>query len=81
MQITFELTPCEESGGYIARWDDPAGGGICTQGDSFEDLDDMVRDAVAGYFADREKPASIRLRHSPPSVLLDEPSHRPHLSP
>lgn len=61
MQITFELTPCEESGGYVARWDDPAGGGICTQGDSFADLDEMVRDAVAGYFADREKPVSIRL--------------------
>ena len=62
MQITFELTPCEESGGYIARWDDPAGGGICTQGNSFADLDDMVRDAVAGYFADQEKKtASIRL--------------------
>lgn len=61
MQITFELTPCEESGGYVARWDDPAGGGICTQGDSFADLDEMVRDAVAGYFSDREKPASIRL--------------------
>ena len=61
MQITFELTPSEDSGGYVARWDDPVGGGICTQGDSFADLDEMVRDAVAGYFADREKPASIRL--------------------
>lgn len=61
MQITFELTPCEESGGYIARWDDPAGGGICTQCDSFADLDKTVRDAVAGYFADREKPVCIRL--------------------
>jgi predicted RNase H-like HicB family nuclease len=61
MQITFELTPCEESGGYVARWDDPAGGGISTQGDSFAELDDMVRDAVAGYFVEREKPASIRL--------------------
>ncbi len=61
MQITFELTPCEETGGYVARWDDPAGGGICTQGDSFAELDEMVRDAVAGYFAGQEKPASIRL--------------------
>ncbi len=62
MQITFDLTPCEETGGYVARWDDPAGGGICTQGDSFAELDKMVRDAVGGYFADRtQKPERIRL--------------------
>lgn len=61
MEITFELTPCDETGGYVARWDDPAGGGICTQGDSFAELDSMVRDAVQAYFADREKPARIRL--------------------
>ena len=61
MQIQFEIVPCEETGGYVARWDDPAGGGITTQGDSFGDLDAMVRDAVEGYFADREKPERIRL--------------------
>ncbi|MES2438471.1 MAG: hypothetical protein V4584_05375 [Verrucomicrobiota bacterium] len=36
-------------------------GGICTQGDSFAELDHMVRDAVDGYFVDQEKPDSIRL--------------------
>jgi len=61
MQITLELTPCEETGGYVARWDDPEGGGICTQGETFAELDVMVRDAVEGYFADREKPERIRL--------------------
>ncbi len=61
MQITFILTPCEKTGGYVARWDDPAGGGICTQGESFGDLEAMVRDAVEGYFADREKPDRVRL--------------------
>ena len=45
----------------MARWDDPEGGGICTQGDSFAELDHMIRDAVEGYFADRRKPAIIRL--------------------
>jgi hypothetical protein len=45
----------------VARWDDPDGGGICTQGDSFVELDEMVRDAVSGYFADRPKPERIRL--------------------
>lgn len=61
MEICFNLTPCEETGGYVARWDDPAGGGISTQGDSFADLDQMVRDAVEGYFADRTMPDRIRL--------------------
>jgi len=61
MQVTIEVTPCEETGRYVARWDDPAGGGICTQGDSFAELDEMVRDAVSGYFADRPKAEHIRL--------------------
>jgi predicted RNase H-like HicB family nuclease len=61
MEICFNLTPCDETGGYVARWDDPAGGGICTQGDSFAELDHMVRDAVEGYFADGKKPERIRL--------------------
>lgn len=61
MRISFEVTPCGETGGYVARWDDPAGGGICTQGESFADLEGMVRDAVEGHFADRQKPERIRL--------------------
>ncbi|MGV3532950.1 MAG: type II toxin-antitoxin system HicB family antitoxin [Chthoniobacteraceae bacterium] len=59
--LTFHVTTCSESGGYVARWDDPAGGGITTQGDSFAELEGMVRDAVEGYFADREKPTALRL--------------------
>jgi predicted RNase H-like HicB family nuclease len=67
LTLTFEVTMCRESGGYVARWDDPAGGGITTQGDSFAELDEMVRDAIDGYFADREKPAAVRLH------FLDDP--------
>ncbi len=61
MEIRFDVTPCDETGGYVARWDDPAGGGISTQGENFSDLEEMVRDAVTGYFADRETPTLIRL--------------------
>ena len=50
MELVFTVTPCLETGGFVARWDDPAGGGICTQGDSFAELQDMVTDAVRGYF-------------------------------
>jgi hypothetical protein len=42
MEVCFNLTPCDETGGYVARWDDPEGGGICAQGDSFGDLDQMI---------------------------------------
>jgi predicted RNase H-like HicB family nuclease len=61
MRIRFDVVSCPETGGYVARWDDPAGGGIATQGDSFAELDAMVRDAVEGYFADRPKPHQIQL--------------------
>jgi hypothetical protein len=52
--ITFTVTACEETGGYVAVWDAPDnGGGIATQGDSFSDLHDMVADAVRGWFSDK----------------------------
>ena len=60
-KIAFNITPCHETGGYVARWDDPAGGGIATQGDSFGDLDVMLRDAVEGYFIDKPRPDRIQL--------------------
>ena len=67
--LVFEVTMCAEDGGYVARWDDPAGGGITTQGDSFEELDAMVLDAVGGYFAGAPKPSSVRLHFVDDPVL------------
>ena len=61
MQIRFNVSPCEETGGYVARRNDPSGGGICPQGDNFSGLESMVRDALEGYFTDREKPRRIQL--------------------
>ncbi|MEN9574131.1 MAG: hypothetical protein RL514_1986 [Verrucomicrobiota bacterium] len=49
-EITFSIEACRETGGCVARWDAPGGGGITTQGDSFAELQAMVADAVAGYF-------------------------------
>jgi hypothetical protein len=40
-----------------------------TQGDSFAELEAMVRDAVDGYFADTEKPAAVRLHFVDDPVL------------
>ena len=60
-EITFIIEPCAETGGFVARWDAPGGGGIATQGDSFAELDRMIADAVAGYFEPQDKPRAVRL--------------------
>lgn len=67
--ICFDVTVCPDASGYVARWDDPAGGGITTQGDSFAELDAMVRDAVEGYFFGRSKPTALRLHFMDDPVL------------
>jgi predicted RNase H-like HicB family nuclease len=61
MEITFHVEPCAETGGFVARWNDPRGGGITTQGDTLAVLQTMVADAVRGYFEAGELPASVRL--------------------
>jgi len=38
MELVLTVTPCAETGGFVSRWDDPAGGGICTQGDTLAEL-------------------------------------------
>jgi len=69
-EITFTVEPCHESGGYVARWDDPLGrGGITTQGDSLAELQDMVADAVLGFFEPEEKPRQVRLHFVKDPVL------------
>lgn len=61
-EITLTVTPAEE-GGFVASWDDPRGGGITTQGDDLRQLQEMVRDAVEGYFraAGKQPPRNVRL--------------------
>lgn len=61
LKIAFTIAPCPETGGYVARWDDLAGGGIISQGDSFGELDVMLRDAVEGYFHGGPSPERIQL--------------------
>ena len=70
MDIRFDVSCCEETGGFVARWDDPSRGGICTQGESIADLESMVRDVVEGYFADRGKPRRIRLHFVADPLLV-----------
>jgi predicted RNase H-like HicB family nuclease len=69
-EIIFKVTPCSETGGYVARWDAPrGGGGITTQGDSFAELDTMIADAVAGYFEPKNRPKRVRLHFSDDPIL------------
>lgn len=61
MEIPFSVESCAETGGFVARWDDPAGGGITTQGDTLAELQSMVSDAVGAYFDEGKAPARVRL--------------------
>lgn len=68
-EITFTIEPCAETGGFVARWDAPDGGGIATQGDSFAELDAMIADAVNGYFEAGGKPQKVRLHFTEDPVV------------
>lgn len=61
-EITLTVTPAE-GGGFVACWDDPRGGGISTQDDDLRELQEMVRDAVEGYFraVGAPPPRNVRL--------------------
>ncbi len=54
-ELLFNVTQ-EPDGGYVA-----VGESIATQGDTWDELCQMVLDAVKGYFYDSEPPARIRL--------------------
>lgn len=60
-EITFIVATCPETGGFVARWDDPRAGGITTQGDTLGELQAMITDAVSGYFDPSEAPARIKI--------------------
>ncbi len=61
-EITFTVKTCPDSGGFVARWDDPRGGGITTQGDTLGELQEMITDAVSGYFDPAEAAAPVRVK-------------------
>jgi len=56
-EVIFEVTESAE-GGYDAR---ALGHDIFTQGDDWQDLKAMVRDAVLCHFDDGTAPAVVRL--------------------
>ena len=56
-EIIFEVTEAPE-GGYDAR---ALGHSVFTRGEDWDDLKEMVREAVLCHFDDREPPEVIRL--------------------
>ncbi len=67
--ITFIVEPNGETGGYVARWDDPLGrGGITTQGDTLGELQTMIADALSGFFEPGEVPCQVKV-HFPQQPL------------
>ena len=58
-EFIFEVTDASE-GGYDAR---ALGQGVFTQGEDWDDLKGMVRDAVRCHFADEVVPGVINLHY------------------
>lgn len=56
-ELVFKVIQ-EADGGYVAQCLTES---IVTQGDTWDELKEMVKDAVEGYFFDAPKPRSIRL--------------------
>ena len=68
--IVFNVTACPETGGYVARWDDqPERGGITTQGETLSELEEMIADAVAGYFDAPNRPQQVKLHFVEDPIL------------
>ncbi|MDB6121892.1 MAG: 2-oxoisovalerate dehydrogenase, component subunit beta [Pedosphaera sp.] len=65
-EIIFEVQEAEE-GGFCAR---ALGHSIFTEGENWDELRRMVKDAVASHFTDRpERPSIIRLHFVRDEVL------------
>ena len=71
-EIVFQVTQ-ESDGGYVAEC---LSEDIFTQGDTWEELRANVKEAIAGFFFDRPKPASILLHLVRDEVLASAGSCR-----
>jgi len=69
MKATVKVEQDEETGVFVASWDDPRGGGITTQADSLEQLYDAVREAIRCHFANRTALREVSLHFERDPVL------------
>ena len=58
-----------KSGSIVASWDDPAGGGITTQGKDLRELASAIEEAVRCHFAGRTAPREVALHFADNPVL------------
>ena len=65
-ELVFEVTQ-EADGGFVAE---ALGEGIFTEGDTWDELRNNVREAVRAYFFDRTPPRSLRLHLVRDEVLV-----------
>ncbi len=68
-EIILTVDRDEGSGWLVASWDDPAGGGITTQGKDLGELQANVKEAVNCHFDPGEVPAAIPLHFLSDPVL------------
>ncbi len=68
-EITFNVEQCDATGSLVASWDQPAGGGITTQGKDLRELQEMVREAVSCHFDQGRAPLKIRLHFLTDALL------------
>ena len=69
-EITLTVERDEDSGGYVASWDEPQGkGGITTEGKDLTELQVNIRDAVQCHFGTAKAPRVIRLHFVTDPVL------------
>lgn len=69
-EIFFNVERDSDTGWLVAFWDDPAGGGITTQGRDLHELQDEVQDAVVCHFAGQPIPRQIRFHFVHDPVLI-----------
>jgi predicted RNase H-like HicB family nuclease len=69
-EVVFNVTACHKTGGYVAQWNDiPGHGGITTEGETLSELEEMIADAVAGYFELSDRPQKVKLHFVEDPVL------------
>ena len=69
VNATVKVEQDEETGAFVASWDDPQGGRITTQADSLEELYGAVREAIRCHFENRTAPRKVALHFETDPVL------------
>ena len=68
-EIVLQVERDSSTGLLVASWDDPASGGLSTQGKDLAELEVNIREAILCHFEGQEVPRSIRLHFTSDLVL------------